>query len=122
MKEYEQVMNEMFYKMNIETGLRKSEHEELNNQDLIDFVWGEYGEEIMMELLGEVYGIDKDSDNFENCFRGYMDYIGYCFINILSMELLMMGLWWFKFMSYMNFNNGRKIKELIKKDNRRIKN
>lgn len=115
MKEYEQVMNEMFYKMNIEIGLRESEHEELTDQDLIDFVWGAYGEEIMFNILGEAYGITKCSDNFENCFMGYMDYMGYCFTNILSMEFPMMGLWWFKFLSCMSFNNGRKIKELIKK-------
>ena len=74
MKKHEMVLNEMLYRMNIEIGLRESEHEELNDQDLIDFVWGEYGESIMYEVLQEVYGLNEVGDNFEECFKGYIEY------------------------------------------------
>ena len=115
MKKYEVVMNEMFGRMNIEVGIRKSEKEELDDYELNDFVWGEYGESIMFEVLEGVYGISEGGDNYEECFKGYMEYVGYCFINLNEMELMMMGLWWFKFMSNMSFNGGRKINDMIKK-------
>ena len=38
MKKYEVVMNEMFGRMNIEVGIRKSEKEELDDYELNDFV------------------------------------------------------------------------------------
>ena len=115
MKKYEVVMNEMFGRMNIEVGIRKSEKEELDDYELNDFVWGEYGESIMFEVLEDVYGISEGGDNYEECFKGYMEYVGYCFINLNEMELMMMGLWWFKFMCNMSFNSGRKINDVIKK-------
>ena len=97
MKKYEMVMNEMLGRMNIEVGVRKSEKEELDDYELYDFIWGEYGESIMFEVLEDVYGISEDSDNLEECFKGYMEYVGYCSINFNEMELVMMRLWWFEF-------------------------
>lgn len=116
MKKYEMAINEMLGRMNIEVGVRKSEKEDLDDYELNNFVWGEYGERIMFEVLGEVYGISESGDNFEECFKGYMEYVGYCVINFNEMELMMMGLWWFNFMGNMSFNGGRKINDMIKKN------
>ena len=66
-------------------------------------------------MLEDVYGISEGGDNFEKCFKGYIEYLGYCYINIKGMELMMIGLWWFKFMGNMSFNSGRKINDVIKK-------
>ena len=115
MKKYETVMCEMFLRMDIEEGVRKSAKRGMDDDELHDFVWGEYGEEIMYKVLQEVYEISDEGDNFEECFKGYMEYVGYCYINIKGMELMMIGLWWFKFMGNMSFNSGRKISDVIKK-------
>ena len=104
MKKHEMVLNEMLYRMNVECGVRESERADLDGEEYTDWVWGEYGESIMFEVLGEVYGISESGDNFEECFKGYMEYVGYCSINLNEMDLVMMRLWWFEFMGNMSLN------------------